>query len=294
MPNDIKTFRTDRSHYRCIRLILGDQLNLDHSWFKTKNNDVLYVIAELHQEQYYVKHHVQKICAFFKSMENFALALKASGHHVLHLSLDESSHFLTLEDLLSALFSQFRCEYFEYQRPDEFRLKQQFESLQKTFSTDELQTVQIKETDTEHFILPFEDIPKYFNENKHVRMENFYRKMRQRFNVLMEEDQPLGGKWNYDSDNRQSFKNDDLADIPAPLLFSNDVTDILARLKSHNIKHIGKAESQLLWPCSQQQALELLRFFCQNCLENFGRFQDALTENSEHAWSLYHSRLSFA
>ena len=294
MPKDNNTFRSDRSHYRCIRLILGDQLNLDHSWYKTKNDDVLYVIAELHQEQYYVTHHVQKICAFLKSMENFALALKASGHHVLHLNLDETSDFKTLSELLAALFAQFSCEHFEYQRPDEFRLKQQLESVKNSFNTEYSQAVVIKENNTEHFILPFEDIPKYFNENKHVRMENFYRKMRQHFNILMEGDQPVGGKWNYDSDNRQTFKKDDLADIPAPLLFSNDVTDILVRLKAHNIEHIGKVESQLLWPCSRQQAQELLHFFCQNCLENFGRFQDALTENSEHAWSLYHSRLSFA
>ena len=33
-----------------LRLILGDQLNPRHTWFDTISDDVIYVIAELHQE----------------------------------------------------------------------------------------------------------------------------------------------------------------------------------------------------------------------------------------------------
>ena len=51
--------------YHTVRLILGDQLNARHSWFKKADSSVLYVIAELHTEATYVKHHVQKVCAFF-------------------------------------------------------------------------------------------------------------------------------------------------------------------------------------------------------------------------------------
>ena len=54
-----------------IRLILGDQLNAKHSWFQTKDDSILYVIAELKQETNYVKHHVQKICAFFLGQMRF-------------------------------------------------------------------------------------------------------------------------------------------------------------------------------------------------------------------------------
>jgi deoxyribodipyrimidine photolyase-related protein len=287
-------FKAENSQYTRIRLILGDQLNAEHSWFKSTDENVLYVIAELHQEQHYVKHHVQKICAFFKSMENFALALNKVGHQVLHLNLNDTEHFATLSELLIALCCKFECQHFEYQRPDEYRLKQQFDSLKTTFSSAGLSSITVTEVDSEHFILPLEDIPNYFKAQKHVRMENFYRKMRKRFNVLMEDDQPLGGQWNYDSDNRQMFKKDDLASIPEPLVFSNNVSDILSRLEKHNIPHFGHAEDHILWPCSRQQARELLAFFCQHCLPNFGRFQDAMTEKSKHAWSLYHSRISFA
>ena len=73
--------------YKTLRLIMGDQLNASHSWFQNKDDNVIYVIAELHQETNYVKHHAQKIAAFFLSMHAFANALQAAGHHVLHLNL---------------------------------------------------------------------------------------------------------------------------------------------------------------------------------------------------------------
>ena len=62
--------------YHTVRLILGDQLNARHSWFKKADSSVLYVIAELHTEATYVKHHVQKVCAFFCAMEAFANELR--------------------------------------------------------------------------------------------------------------------------------------------------------------------------------------------------------------------------
>ena len=73
--------------YQRLCLILGDQLNARHSWFQEKDPDTLYVIAELRQETDYVVHHVQKVCAFFAAMQQFAQALSTAGFNVLHLDL---------------------------------------------------------------------------------------------------------------------------------------------------------------------------------------------------------------
>ena len=77
--------------YQRLRLILGDQLNASHSWYREYDDQTLYVIAELHQEASYCRHHIQKLCGFFAAMEQFANALKKAGHHVLHLSLDDTA-----------------------------------------------------------------------------------------------------------------------------------------------------------------------------------------------------------
>ncbi|MDF5533934.1 cryptochrome/photolyase family protein, partial [Vibrio parahaemolyticus] len=48
--------------FETVRLILGDQLNSEHSWFHQPDEQVLYLIAELKQENTYVTHHIQKVC----------------------------------------------------------------------------------------------------------------------------------------------------------------------------------------------------------------------------------------
>ena len=137
-------------NYKTLRLILGDQLNAEHSWFKNKDPQVLYVIAELHQEQDYVKHHVQKTCAFFKSMQNFADALKKAGHQVTHLTLDDTAQYQTLNDLLISIATDHQCTSIQYQRPDEYRLTQQFDALLAL--ANEKHGIELTCFDTEHFI----------------------------------------------------------------------------------------------------------------------------------------------
>lgn len=276
------------SSFKTLRLILGDQLNHNHSWYSTQDTSVLYVLAELHQETNYVRHHIQKICGFFAAMAAFADHLKANGHQVLHLNLDETVEFSDLNGLINHLTNKYSIGTFEYQQPDEYRLSQQLQSL------DLDSEISVSCHDSEHFLLTNEELKQYLNPKKHNRMESFYRKMRKRFHILMDRDQPMDGRWNFDSENRQKLKPADLEDIPEPLLFSNDISDLLDRIKRHNIKTIGNISSHLIWPVNRQQALELLDFFCTHCLPLFGRFQDAMTHQGKQRWSLYHARISFA
>ena len=276
------------TQFHTLRLILGDQLNHRHSWFQQQDDGVLYVLAELHQEANYVVHHIQKLCSFFAAIKDFSQYLQRQGHIVEYLTLDKTVHFTDLNDLIVSHCAAHNIDYVEYQQPDEFRLSEQLKTLQSHSS------LHTRCCDTEHFLLPFEQIANVVNVGKHNRMETFYRKMRKRFNILMDADQPRGGRWNFDGDNRQKLKPADLQMVPHPLLFSNNVDEYLERIERHNISSIGTSTSELLWPINHQQATELLHFFCQSCLPNFGRFQDAMTQHGDNRCSLYHSRISFA
>lgn len=269
-----------------LRLLLGDQLNARHSWFRETDSDTYYLIAELKQETGYVRHHVQKICAFFAAMEHFAQALTEAGHQVIHLTLDQSSQHADLPALLSGLIAEHGIEQFEYQRPDEWRLLQQLRDFDPGIA--------MREVDTEHFLLPFDDIFKQFKPNKSSRMEAFYRRMRKRYGYLMQGDEPVGERWNFDSENRQKLKAADIEQVPKPLVFGTDVSGILERLERNQVDHFGEAQTQLIWPTRRSEALELLEYFCTHQLALFGRFQDAMTSQTKYKWSLYHSRLSFA
>ncbi len=276
------------THYHTLRLILGDQLNSQHSWYSETDDGVIHVLAELEQETGYVRHHVQKICAFFAAMAAFADELKAGGHAVHHLTLDETAQYKDLPELISALCVQFKVKQFHYQVPDEYRLKRQMEHLKLP------ENVSLHASDTEHFLLERSAFGDYVKAGEHNRMEVFYRKMRKQLDILMQDGKPEGGKWNYDSENREKIKVGDLAEIPEPLLFDNNAKPILQRLEKHEIAYIGKPVNRLPWPVDRQQSLQLLSYFCQHLLASFGCYQDAMTAKSEYKWSLYHSRLSFS
>ncbi|RDL45407.1 cryptochrome/photolyase family protein [Marinomonas piezotolerans] len=276
------------SQFHTLRVILGDQLNASHKWLRKPDAGVMYLIAELHPEATYVTHHNQKLCAFFLAMEKFAQALTDAGHHVRYLTLDDTVDE-TLESLIIDTAHTLKVKKIELQRPDEYRVLMQYKSVAEQAK----QSVSIH--DTEHFMLPFEEIPKHFKPKMSNRMEHFYRKMRKRFNILMEdENTPVAGKWNFDSANRNKLKPKDMAHIPEPLLFNNDVSHIQERIKRHNIQYLGKADNAILWPVTRHDALHLLQFFCDHLLPNFGRYQDAMTDQTPQKWTLYHSRLSFA
>lgn len=271
-----------------LRLILGDQLNASHSWFREKAPHRIYLIAELKQETSYVRHHVQKVCAFFLAMQAFATALETAGHRVIHLTLDDTADCTDLPQLLDRMIAEHAITSFEFQRPDEYRL---LEQLRDYAAGLDLPT---REVDTEHFLLPFDDLPYEFKADTPHRMEAFYRRMRKRYNILLEQGKPVGGQWNFDRENRESLKAEDLEQVPKPRLFTNDAGAVLERLKRHQVETFGTAQNRLIWPVSRSQALDLLHYFCEHLLPNFGRFQDAMTRQTEHRWSLYHSRLSFA
>lgn len=142
-----------------LRLILGDQLNAQHSWFDQVSDDTLYLIIELKQETDYVRHHVQKVCAFFAAMAHFSVTLQQQGHLVRYIDLDESCQRATLTDWITALCQQHQITHFDYQRPDEYRLLQQLQNLSIPGTT-------ITCVDSEHFILPFDEIEARFSQAK--------------------------------------------------------------------------------------------------------------------------------
>ncbi|NRA42137.1 MAG: cryptochrome/photolyase family protein, partial [Pseudomonadales bacterium] len=278
-----------KSQYRRLCWLLGDQLNIQHSWFSTVSADTLFVLAELPQEVEYCRHHHQKITAFFAAMQRFSEQLLEQGHDCLYLDLDSTAEMpKSLPALIEQLAEQYQVSEVCYQQPDEYRLSEQLRQWQSASNID------IQRVDSEHFLLAHDEIFTAFKPNTAMRMEAFYRRMRKRFQILMQDDQPLGGQWNYDQANRQSFKAHDLETIPEPLVFSQCSQAIAERIERHNVNTIGDAAETNRWPVDRPQALQLLAYFCTALLPQFGRFQDAMTQQSPHAWSLYHSRLSFA
>lgn len=269
--------------YHTIRLVLGDQLNANHSWFSVKRSDVLYVLMELEQETAYVTHHIQKVACFFAAMKQFSLERSGEGHHVLYLPLGHSRQSGTLTKNLERLMEEYRAEEFQYQLPDEYRLDEQLKAWCRDsgFIT--------KVFDTEHFLSSRESVATLFS-GKSYLMETWYRKVRKQYDILMNGDRPEGGKWNFDKENRKPPASD--WKVPSFPLFNHDLTETVAHIRANKVKTIGSIESKHVnWPLSRKEALQLLDWFKQYLLPSFGTYQDAMAEGEPF---LFHSRLSFA
>ncbi len=271
-----------------LRFVFGDQLNVQHSWFSCVDETCLYVLAEMPSELAYVRHHHQKITAFFAAMRAFAEDLRAAGHRVLYLDLEQCSDKNSLIEVLHPIIEEYEPESLLFQEADEFRLHQLISHIQAKAS------LNVGIAYSEHYFLSREELPRYFTAGKQKKMEFFYRALRKRFNILMCDGSPEGECWNFDSENRKKLTKNDIPNIPSPLVFDNDVSDIANLLEAQKVSVIGVPGNSIDWPVSREQSLQLLHWFCEYCLPNFGRFQDAMTSQSEHSWSLYHSRLSFS
>ena len=269
---------------RKLRLILGDQLNLQHSWFQHIDENTIYVLAEMRQETDYAKHHIQKVVGFFLSMRNFYTTIKKLGHQVTYFHINDTNNPQDLEKIIFLCIEKYKIEKFEYQLPDEYRLDEQLKSICSRLK------IHCEVFDSEHFYTTRNELADFFKGKKLLLMENFYRNMRKKHHLLMDDSAPLGNQWNFDTDNRKKYKGE--VPVPSEKNFHTDVSEVVSQIKKAGILTFGNVDLQnFSWPTSREQCLVVLEYFCKNLLKHFGDYEDAMHTDEKF---LFHSRLSFA
>jgi deoxyribodipyrimidine photolyase-related protein len=269
---------------RILRLILGDQLNIHHSWFRSTDKHVTYVMMEVKSESEYVTHHIQKVLCFFAAMRAFADELTRQGHAVQYWKISDLNNQQSFSLNLRQMVQSGDYATLEYQHPDEYRLQQFFLQLETELG------IPVKGVDSEHFLMPREEVAILFQHRKRYLLETFYRHVRKKLNILMVGDQPEGGQWNFDELNRSPIKKG-LA-MPHPPVFSHNLSDIADELTQMSIETIGRCDAvHFPWAITREEALIWLNWFCKHQLAFFGTYQDAMHTDEPF---LFHSRLSFA
>ncbi len=269
---------------KTLRLLLGDQLNLKHSWFNECQDNVCYCLFEMRQETDYAQHHVQKIVGFFAATRSMAASLKAHGHQVIYLRINDAANTQDLGSNLTELIEKQSFTQFEYQEPDEYRLAEQLKEICGKLP------ISSQVYGSEHFLVEQNYLKQLFEGKKQVLMESFYRKVRKQYGFLMAGDEPLGGKWNFDHDNRKKWNGTPATLKDFPVI--NNVSEIYQEVLACGCHFIGSIEEkEFVWPINRQQSLAVLEYFYKTSLPYFGSFQDAM--DPKEPW-LFHSRLSFA
>ena len=269
-----------------VRLVLGDQLNLGHSWFGSVDPAVVYVLMEVRSETDYVVHHAQKVIAIFAGMRRMAEQLSAAGHRVRYFRIGDADNRQNFAENLRAVFAEVGATRFEYQEPDEWRLDQALRDFAAGCGRPAAMVP------SEHFLDARGGVAAHFQKDaKRWLMESYYRRMRVRTRLLLEpEGTPLGGEWNYDKENRKPWKGMPLP--PAPWDVRHDHRALWAEVASAGVRTMGApAAAEFPWPRDRAEALAQLEAFIERGLPNFGDYEDAMHTTSDR---LFHSRLSFA
>lgn len=268
-----------------LRLLLGDQLNQQHSWFQQVNAQVVYVLMEVRQETDYVLHHAQKILAIFAAMRDLARQLRAAGHRVRYVALDDVSNRQSIPDNLTALAAHYGAQHVQWQQPDEWRLDAQLQDWARTTP------LHCSVVDSEHFLTARDDLATQMHGRRQWLMEHFYRGMRRRYRLLLDEhDQPAGGQWNFDHDNRKPWPG--TPPEPADWRPMHDHRALWDMLQRCGVKSLGEPQADAVrWPLNRAEALACLEAFIAHALQHFGDYEDAMASQAPR---LFHSLLSFA
>ncbi|HEY9144040.1 MAG TPA: cryptochrome/photolyase family protein [Arenimonas sp.] len=271
---------------RHLVLVLGDQLDRDSAVFDDFDpaTDAVWM-AEVDHEATQVWSGKPRIALFLAAMRRFRDELRERGWTVHYRCLGEHDA-ASLEQALADDLARLRPRKLLAVRPGEWRLAQ---SLPAACKAADCAWV---ERPDRHFYCDGDDFAQWAKGRREYRMEHFYRWLRRREGVLLDNGEPAGGRWNFDAANRGRFDRRGPGWLPAPRSFAPDprTKEVLALVEDRFAGHPGKLDA-FDWPLDPAQAREALDDFIAHRLPLFGRYQDAMWAGEP--W-LYHSRLSAA
>jgi deoxyribodipyrimidine photolyase-related protein len=272
---------------RHLVIVLGDQLDAQSSALHgfDATQDVVWM-AEVAEESTHVWSSKQRTAVFLSAMRHFANDLRAQGLPLLYTPLDDASNPGTLGLALDAAVTQWQPASLVMTAPGDWRV---LHSLRAVAAQHQLP---LDLRDDTHFFSTVREFAAHAKGRKQLRLEYWYRELRHKHGVLMDGKDPVGGQWNFDADNRESFGKAGPQQVPPPTRFAPDATtqDVIALVNTHFASHPGTLSS-FGWPVSRAQAVLALQTFIEQRLPLFGKYEDAMW--SGEAW-LYHSHLSCA
>ncbi|WP_275405208.1 cryptochrome/photolyase family protein [Rhodoferax lacus] len=272
---------------RHLVIVLGDQLDEQSSALQgfDAQQDVVWM-AEVAEESTHVWSAKQRIAVFLSAMRHFAQHLQAQGLPLVYTRLDDADNLGTLQLELGRAIKQLQPAALVMTAPGDWRVLQ---ALRAAAAEHQLP---LELRDDTHFFSTVREFAAHAQGRKQLRLEYWYRALRQQHGILMEGGEPVGGQWNFDVDNRESFGKAGPQNVPAPTRFAPDAitTDVLALVNRRFAGHPGTLHS-FGWPVTREQALRALNAFITERLPLFGKYEDAMWQGE--AW-LYHSHLSCA
>ena len=271
------------SAVRNLILVLGDQLTPTLSSLAGADAACdLVLMAELYDEATYVRHHRKKIAFLFSAMRHFAEELRAHGLPVDYVSLGSLQNQTSFTDQIVQAIAKHRPQRIVVTEAAEWRVAQEIDGWRTRFPT----PLDIRPDG--RFLCSQLEFKVWAEGRKQLRMEYFYRDMRRKTGLLMDGDQPVGGTWNFDSENRKAADIDLL--MPRPRAFAPDAItrEVLQLVAARFGDHFGDL-SPFGFAVTRRDAEAAFAAFIDQSLPQFGDYQDAMLSGEPF---LYHAVIS--
>ena len=266
-----------------LRIILGDQLSNEISSLSGINaEEDIVLICEVFAEATYVKHHKKKIVFLFSAMRHFAEELRVEkNYQVEYLKLNDPEPMQSFTQAVEKTLAKHKIDEIIVTSPGEYRVLTEINIWQELFGI----PVDIRED--ARFLCNQVEFKNWSKDRKNLRMEYFYREMRKKYSILMDGDQPIGGKWNFDLENRKPPNPN--FDIPETFSSEPDAVtlDVMQLVEDKFSDHMGVL-SDFHFAINAAQAKIALKQFIDERLKYFGDFQDAMIQGKP--W-MYHSHV---
>ena len=266
-----------------LRFIFGDQLSLNISSLRhcDKKRDIVFM-CEVYEEVSHIKHHKKKIAFIFAAMRHFKETLQEQGYHVIYIKLEKQPSKSSFESTLTSIIKDHSISKIIVTEPSEFRVYEKVNLWEKLYN------IKVIIENDDRFLCTHDEF-KSWAMSRQLRMEHFYRTMRKKHSILMDNGKPTGGQWNYDSENRKPPKKG--LDIPPPFYQEPDkiTKEVMKLVQKRFSHHFGDLEP-FYFAVTHQQAEKALNNFIDKRLALFGDYQDAMIE--KEPW-MFHSHISF-
>jgi deoxyribodipyrimidine photolyase-related protein len=264
--------------------ILGDQLSPNISSLNgaDKRADTI-LMCEVMTEATYVGHHKKKIAFIFSAMRHFAEELREAGYRVRYTKIDDAANGGSFSGELQRAIEAISPKSICITEPGEWRVKEEIGRWTEDFGL----AVDIRPD--QRYLATHDEFAKWASERKTLTMEFFYRDMRRKSGLLMDGDEPAGGRWNFDADNRRPAQPDLLR--PKHRTFPPDklTKGVIQTVEKMFGSNFGKLDG-FGFAVTRAQAEELQNAFIEDFLPSFGATQDAMLQDDPR---LNHSLLSF-
>jgi deoxyribodipyrimidine photolyase-related protein len=266
-----------------LRLVLADQLTRGVAALRDidKAADTV-LMAEVHDEATYVRHHKQKIAFLFAAMRHFAEELRAEGIEVRYVRLDGNDNTGSLGGEVERALDDGDHDGLVCTACGEYRLAEEMAGWAERFGI----PVEIREDD--RFLCSLDAFEEWASDRKTLTMEYFYREMRRKTGLLMDGDEPAGGEWNFDQENRKKLP-DDYAPPQIELPQADEITcDVIEMVEARFGDHFGTLD-RFIYGVTRKDAVTAMERFMADSLPKFGDYQDAMATGEDF---VNHSLLS--